>query len=359
MQAVQIEQFGQLPVIAELPDPSPAPHGAVIEVEASGICRSDWHGWVGHDPTIVLPHVPGHEFSGRVVEVGRDVRKWKNGDRVTMPFVAACGHCEECAEGQQQVCRNQTQPGFTAWGSFAQYVAVDFADVNLVQLPDALDFDIAASLGCRFATSFHALVDQASLSAGTWLAVHGCGGVGLSAVLIGAGLGAKVVAIDISDEALELARHLGAHVTLNPSREQSLLRSIKQATGGGAHVSMDALGSPVTLTNSVRSLRRRGVHLQVGLMLGDNAAAWVPMDKIIAHEIRLMGCHGMQAHRYPAMLQFALANQTRLNALIGTRIALGEAPQRLSDMGDFKGTGISVITNFQRNGTVSRDLQAR
>lgn len=346
MQAIQIEQFGRLASVANLPDPSPAPHGAVIKVEASGLCRSDWHGWMGHDPTIVLPHVPGHEFAGRVVEVGTDVKRWKSGDRVTMPFVAACGHCAECAEGQQQVCRNQSQPGFTGWGSFAQFVAIDFADVNLVRLPDALDFDLAASLGCRFATAFHALVDQASLSAGQWLAIHGCGGVGLSAILIASGMGARVVAVDIADEALDLAQRLGADVTLNAARLPSVVKCIKEATDGGAHVSMDALGNPVTLANSVRSLRRRGVHLQVGLMLGDQAKAAVPMDKIIAHEIRLIGCHGMQAHRYPDLLQVALANRSLLNSMIGARIALAQAPRRLSDMGDFKGTGISVITDF-------------
>ena len=213
-------------------------------------------------------------------------------------------------------------------------------------MPDTLDFDIAASLGCRFATAFHALVDQACLSAGQWLAVHGCGGVGLSAVLIGAGMGARVVAVDISDEALDLAQRLGADVTLNAAREPSIVKSIKQATDGGAHVSMDALGSPTTLANSVRSLRRRGVHLQVGLMLGEQAQAVVPMDKVIAHEISLLGCHGMQAHRYPALLQFALANAPLLGSMIGARISLADAPQRLSDMSNFKGTGISVITDF-------------
>lgn len=346
MRAVEFHKFEELPIIAEVPDPSPASHGAVIEVGASGLCRSDWHGWMGHDPMIVLPHVPGHEFAGMVVEVGADVKRWKRGDRVTMPFVAACGHCEECAEGQQQVCRNQSQPGFTGWGSFAQYIAVDFADVNLVHLPEKLGFDIAASLGCRFATAFHALVDQGRLKPGQWLAVHGCGGVGASAVLIAAQLGAKVVAVDISDRALELAASLGADVTLNASNETSIVRSIKEVTSGGAHVSMDALGNPTLLLNSVRCLRRRGVHLQVGLMLGANAAPAVPMDKIIAHEISVVGCHGMQAHRYPDLLQFALDNQALLKSIISARIKLIEAPKALAQMTQFARTGITVITSF-------------
>lgn len=346
MRAVQIQEFGRIPILTHCPDPSPEAHGAVIEVQASGICRSDWHGWMGHDTSIVLPHVPGHEFAGTIIDLGTDVKRWKRGDRVTMPFIAACGHCEECAQGQQQVCRNQTQPGFTAWGSFAEFVAVDFADVNLVRLPDALEFDIAASLGCRFATAFRALVDQALLKPGEWLAVHGCGGVGLSAILIACRLGAKVVAIDISDEALELAVQLGAHVALNASSNNALIRQIKEATGGGAHVSMDALGSRPTLVNSVRCLRRRGVHLQVGLMLGDDTNPSVPMEKIIAHEIRLIGCHGIQAHRYPELLEFARLNQSPLNSMIGARIKLDDAPRHLIGMGDFSATGMSVITAF-------------
>lgn len=347
MRAVQFDEFGRLATVTTVSDPSPVLNGAVIQVEASGLCRSDWHGWMGHDPSIKLPHVPGHEFAGTVMEVGKDVTRWKKGDRVTMPFVAACGHCDECAQGQQQVCRNQSQPGFTSWGSFAEYVAVDFADENLVRLPNELDFDIAASLGCRFATAFHALVDQAPLKPGQWLAVHGCGGVGLSTVLIAAGMGARVVAVDISDAALDLARKLGAEVAINASGETSIVRAIKEATGGGAHVSMDALGNHTTLSNSIRCLRRRGVHLQVGLMLGDDAAATVPMDKIIAHEIAVLGCHGMQAHRYPDLLEFSLAHRSLLDSMIVSRITLEEAPIRLGEMTGFTGAGINVITNFE------------
>lgn len=346
MRGVLIEEFGKIPVVADLPDPTPGPAGAVIRVEASGICRSDWHGWMGHDDTIALPHVPGHELAGTIVAVGRDVRRWREGDRVTLPFVAGCGRCDECGQGQQQVCRNQFQPGFSAWGSFAEFVAIDYADVNLVRLPGELDFAVAASLGCRFATAFHALVDQAALKPGQWFVVHGCGGVGLSAIIIAAGLGAKVVAVDISEEKLALARKLGASVAINALRETSLVSAIEDATGGGAHVSMDALGSTATLANSVNCLRPRGVHLQVGLMLGEHASPAIPMGKIVGQEIAVLGCHGMQAHRYPDMLEFALDRRTDLNAMISARVDLQAAPKLLGEMGDSAPLGISVIVNF-------------
>ena len=116
-------------------DPTPTAQGVVIKVEATGLCRSDWHGWMGHDPDIRLPHVPGHELAGTVQAVGSQVTQWRAGDRVTVPFAVGCGHCFECNSGNHQVCEHQFQPGFTAWGSFAEYVAIDFADTNLVRLP--------------------------------------------------------------------------------------------------------------------------------------------------------------------------------------------------------------------------------
>ena len=202
MRAVYYEEFAKLPRIENLPDPTPPEHGVVLRVKATGLCRSDWHGWMGHDPDITLPHVPGHEIAGVIEAVGNKVGRWKLGDRVTLPFVCGCGACPQCMSGNHQVCDRQFQPGFTHWGSFAEFVAIHYADINLVRLPDELTYVTAASLGCRFATSFRAIVDQGRVSAGQWVAVHGCGGVGLSAIMIANALGARVVAIDIDDDKL-------------------------------------------------------------------------------------------------------------------------------------------------------------
>ena len=132
--------FGQPPEVATVADPSPPSHGVVVRVEATGLCRSDWHGWMGHDPDIrAFPHVPGHELAGVIEAVGPDVREWAPGARVTVPFVCACGGCEQCRAGNEQICDRQRQPGFTHWGSYAELVALDWADVNLVALPEAVD----------------------------------------------------------------------------------------------------------------------------------------------------------------------------------------------------------------------------
>lgn len=346
MKAVVFEQFGQAPSIRTVADPVPASTGVVVKVEATGLCRSDWHGWMGHDPDIQLPHVPGHELAGTVQALGSHVTQWKIGDRVTVPFVGGCGHCFECNSGNHQVCEHQFQPGFTAWGSFAEYVAVDFADTNLVGLPDTLDFATAASLGCRFVTSFRAVVDQARVKPGEWVAVHGCGGVGLSAIMIATAMGANVIAVDLTAEKLAFARELGAVATVNGSQQRDIVGAVKEITKGGAHVSIDALGHPSTCFNSIANLRRRGRHVQVGLMLGDHARAPIPMDKVIAYELEILGSHGMQAFRYKALMDMLEQGKLAPQRLIGKRIALDEAPAALMAMDRFEGTGISVVTRF-------------
>jgi alcohol dehydrogenase len=346
MRAVYYEKFSTPPTVETLPDPSPAPGGVVIKVEATGLCRSDHHGWMGHDPDIRLPHVPGHELAGTIAAVGKGVTRFREGERVTLPFVGGCGHCHDCHSGNQQVCASQFQPGFTAWGSFAEHVAIDYAETNLVRLPDEVDFVTAASLGCRFATAFRALVDQANVRPGEWVAVHGCGGVGLSAVMIAVACGANVVAIDLNEERLALARELGAAATINASGSADVVARVVEITGGGAHVSIDALGHPVTCFNSVANLRRRGRHAQIGLMLGDNARASIPMSKVIAHELQVFGTHGMQAWRYGAMLEMILSGRIAPRRLVSREISLDEAPQALMDLDKATGAGISVITGF-------------
>ena len=246
MKALVYESFGQATKITQVADPETPEQGILLEVKASGICRSDWHGWKGHDPDIQLPHVPGHEFAGVILEVGKWVKNWKIGDRVTVPFVCACGRCLSCQSGNQQICDDQYQPGFTHWGSFAQLVAVHRADTNLVQLPESVSFEVAASLGCRFATSFRGVVAQGKVSGGQWVAVHGCGGVGLSAILIAAAMGATVIAIDIQDNKLALAKAAGAHYLVNAKNTSDVASTIQELSKGGVHVSVDALGSQVT-----------------------------------------------------------------------------------------------------------------
>ncbi|QDV12753.1 Alcohol dehydrogenase [Rosistilla oblonga] len=346
MKAAIYSEFGGPISIETVPDPTPTKRGVVIRVEATGLCRSDWHGWMGHDPDIRLPHVPGHELAGVIEAVGSDVGSWRVGQRVTLPFVCGCGSCPQCSAGHQQVCDRQFQPGFTHWGSFAQYVAIDYADANLVAIPETIDFATAASLGCRFATAFRAIVDQGQVRGGQWVAVHGAGGVGLSAIMIANAMGAHAIAIDIDDQKLEFARTVGAVATVNAQNTEDVVAEIQAITGGGADVSIDALGSPTTCFNSVACLRKRGKHVQVGLMLADHKHPAVPMDKVIAGELEILGSHGMQAHRYPAMLAMIAAGKLKPEKLIGSRIPLSDAVNALPAMDRHQGTGVTIIDRF-------------
>ena len=346
MKAVVYEEFAKLPTVQNVPDPTPQEHGVVLRVKATGLCRSDWHGWMGHDPDITLPHVPGHEIAGVIESIGKDVLRWKIGDRVTLPFVCGCGTCRQCLSGNHQVCDSQFQPGFTHWGSFAEFVAIDFADINLVSLPSELDYVTAASLGCRFVTAFRAIVAQGKVSAGQWVAVHGCGGVGLSAIMIANALGANVVAIDITDEKLELARSIGAVAVINATTSENVVEDVVEITQSGAHLSIDALGSPVTCFNSIDNLRKRGKHVQVGLMLADHCHPAIPMDKVIANELEIVGSHGIQAYKYSALLDMIQSGKLSPEKLIGKTISLAESGEELSKMNHFAGTGVTVINEF-------------
>lgn len=346
MRAAVIEKFNQPLSIQNVPDPLPGDNGVVIRVKATGLCRSDWHAWMGHDSDVVLPHVPGHELAGVIETVGKNIRNWKTGDRVTLPFVCGCGTCPQCISGNQQVCDHQFQPGFTGWGSFAEFVAIDYAENNLVLLPENMDFVTAASLGCRFVTSFRAVVEQGKVTAGQWVAVHGCGGVGLSAIMIASAIGANVVAIDIADDKLEFARSIGAAVTINSHKVKNVVESVREVTHGGAHVSLDALGNPTTCFNSIANLRKRGKHIQVGLMLGGQNHPAIPMDKVIGNELEILGSHGIQAYKYSLLFEMISAGKLDPSRLIGKTISLEESLEALISMDSFNNIGVTVIDRF-------------
>ena len=334
VRAVIFSEFGVRPEVREAPDPEPAPDGVVIEVEATGVCRSDWHSWQGHDPGVALPHVAGHELAGRIAALGVLVSGWQVGDRVTVPFVCACGSCAECASGNQQICDRQFQPGATHWGSFAEFVAVDYAETNLVALPQDLSSVHAAALGCRFATAFRALLRQGNVRTGQWVAVYGCGGAGISAVMLAVAAGAQVVAVDLSPDARALAGRLGAAATVDAAVVADTAAEIRTLTDGGAHISLDCVGSPATCASSIACLRKRGRHVQVGLMPPAQGMPPIPMDRVIGAELQIIGTHGLQAYEYPEMLRTIGLAHLDLGQLVGSVIGLDDVPDALVAMND-------------------------
>jgi alcohol dehydrogenase len=308
---------------------------------ATGMCRSDWHAWAGHDE-IAFPHVPGHELAGVVAEVGAAVERWQVGDRVTVPFVCGCGQCQWCRTGQAQVCPDQQQPGFTHWGSFAEYVALHAADTNLVAIPEHVDFATAASLGCRFATAYRALVERARVTEGEWVTVVGAGGVGLSTVMIARALGARVVAVDRNPEALAAASSLGADHTMRADGTD-IPTAVEALTGGGSHVAVDAVGSEQTCADAILSLRRRGRHVQVGLLPPVGGHPRVPMARVIAWELDLLGSHGMAAVDYPGMMTLIEQGSLQPQRLIERTIGLDEAAALLPRFDRATVVGMTMI----------------
>lgn len=342
MRAVVVDQATSQPEVREVPHPTAPAGGVVVRVVATGMCRSDWHAWAGHDDDVTFPHVPGHELAGELVEIGQGVARWKVGDRVTVPFVCGCGRCEWCRSGNAQVCPDQEQPGFTHWGSFAEHVALHAADTNLVAIPEQVDFATAASLGCRFATAYRALVGRARLAESEWVTVVGAGGVGLSAVMIARTLGAHVIAVDRNPGALAVAAELGADHTLLADGTD-IAAAVDDLVPGGSHVAVDAVGSEQTCADAILSLRRRGRLAQVGLLPPLEGHPRVPMARVIAWELDLLGSHGMAATDYPEMLALIETGELQPQRLIERTIGLEEAARLLPAFDRTSVAGMTMI----------------
>ncbi|MDB2240599.1 zinc-dependent alcohol dehydrogenase family protein [Halorubrum ezzemoulense] len=356
MRAAILRDHGEPLAVRELPDPEPQPDGAVVRVEACGVCRSDWHAWAGHgewaDDRVPRGQVLGHEPAGEVVAVGDEVDRFRPGDRVVVPFSLGDGTCPHCRRGAGNVCEDGRALGFEAAapGAFAERVAVPAADYNLVGRPAWLGATAAAALGCRYMTAYHALAERANVSGGDAVAVHGCGGVGLSAVQIAAALGARVIAVDIDDAALSLARELGADESVSLGslpEESSVPEQIRDLTDGGADISLDALGIAETCRNSVRSLRPRGTHVQVGLTTdAERGEVSLPTDWMTRWEISFLGSRGMPPTSYPGL--FALIESTGIDpgALVARELSLPEVSGRLAAMDEYEVAGVEVVTEF-------------
>jgi D-arabinose 1-dehydrogenase-like Zn-dependent alcohol dehydrogenase len=352
MRAAVVEELNKPLVVMNVPDPECPPDGAIVRVGANGICRTDWHLWAGdwafRGLEIKPPFVLGHEFSGTIEEAGRDVRSWKKGDRVIFPMNPGEGTCEWCRSGNQHVCDSGAElvPGVSYWGAFAEYVAVCFADVNLVRLPEAISFVDSASMACRYMAAFHGLVDQAVVRGGEWVVVHGAGGMGLSAVQIAVALGGRVIAVDVSEKALAAARELGAIETIN-SRVDHPVEAIRTITGGGAQVSVDALGIAETCCNSVLSLRKLGRHVQLGHTTRKEAGyVPLPIDVILLNELRLYGTFGMQGQRFGTMLAMCEAGTLKPGLVVHQKVGLEEVTGVLEAMAEYDTTGVVVIDRF-------------
>ena len=344
MKAMVMEEIGKPMVVKEWPNPACPADGAIVRVEGSGICRSDWHiwqgdwAWVGVKPR--LPAVLGHEYAGVVEEVGKDVKNLKPGMRVVAPLVQGCGMCDDCRGGHSNHC-------FTpSTGGYARYAVLRHADFNCAELPEKVDFVEASSLGCRYVTAFHGIIDQGQVKAEESVVIYGCGGVGLSAVQIAAALGARVIAVDLDDRKLELAKEVGAADGVN-GKKTDPVKAVRDLTHGGADVSVDALGIATTCRNAIASLRKRGRHIQIGLTTNlEKGEVALPVDQIVFRELQLMGSLAIQSFRYPTMLNMVERGRLQPRKLVTETLPLEKAFGVLEQMSRFENVGISVINQF-------------
>lgn len=342
MRAAVVRDFNADLSIETVPDPACPDNGVVLQVASCGVCRSDYHGWTGTHPKIVNGSIMGHEYCGTVIEAGKSAQH-KVGDRLIAPFILGCGSCAACNTGVSNTCANQIVPGFGHQGAYAEYVAVPF-DHNLVHLPETITPALAAGLGCRVTTAWHALTDRAAVQAGEWVAVHGTGGIGLSALLLAKMLGAQVVVVDIVDEKLEHAKAHGADATVNAAKVNAA-DAIRDITGGGAQVSIEALGIAQTTNASVECLATLGRHVHVGMPSGDGMMN-INLRAIYTKQLAFYGTRGMPSHKYPSLLGMIERGDVDISPMVAREVALSDASDELRAMGGPTSPGTAVITDF-------------
>lgn len=342
MRAAVVRNFNEDLSIETVPDPACPDDGVVLEVAACGVCRSDFHGWTGEHPRVQNGSILGHEYCGTVVEAGPRAQH-KIGARLIAPFILACGSCPACHTGVSNTCANQIVPGFGAQGAYAEYVAVPF-DHNLVHLPETMTPALAAGLGCRVTTAWHALTDRANVRAGEWVAVHGTGGIGLATLLLAKMLGARVVVVDIVDAKLEHAKQHGADATVNASTTDAAA-AIRDITGGGAQVSVEALGIAATTNASVECLATLGRHVHVGMPAGSGEMQ-INMRAIYTKQLAFFGTRGMPAWKYPSLLGFIERGEVDISPMVAREIPLSAASAELRAMKGPTAPGTAVITDL-------------
>jgi 6-hydroxycyclohex-1-ene-1-carbonyl-CoA dehydrogenase len=308
--------------IAEINMPKIDPHEILVKIAACGVCNTDLH-YVDHGvPTFKKPPmILGHEPSGIVEEIGEDVKKFKKGDRVLIPPVFSCGYCDNCRLGKENICFNMVMLGNHIDGAYAEFTKAPAKDCQ--HLPEELPLEESSIIADAISTPFHAVKNRAKVKPGDSVVVFGCGGVGINVVQMAAATGASVIAVDIIDKKLEVAKELGAKHTINPTgkEDKALLKEIRALTGGGADISIEAIGNPKTIELGPAAVKAGGVHCQVGYT---HHNVNVNAGRLMFREIEIKGSLGCRPVDYPKIIEMVRTGKIQLDPVVTHRFKLDE-----------------------------------
>lgn len=304
--------------LEDVPDPKAGAGQVVVRVAACGICHTDLHYLdhgvaTGKAPPIIL----GHEITGVIEEAGAD--GWRRGDRVLVPSTWACRRCRSCRQGRETLCERLVMPGNHADGGFARLVAVPAAEC--VRLPETVPIVEASVVADALSTAYHAVADRGRPRPGEWAAVFGCGGVGLSVVQCAVAAGARVIAVDVRERSLALARAFGAAETIDARSVPSVEKEIRKRTDGGVPLAFEVIGNPRTLAQAFGSLRRGGRLCAVGYCPEEVP---VPFSKVMFFEQEILGSLGCPRANYPAVLSLVERGILKAEPLVTARVPLAD-----------------------------------
>ncbi len=318
MKAAVFHGTGKPLAIEEVPTPEPGPGEVLVKVAACGVCHTDLH-YLDHGvPTFKKPPlILGHETSGNVAAVGAGVEKWKEGDQVLLPAVYGCGQCVMCRNGRENICENMVMFGNNVDGGYAEYILAPAKDMFL--LPDEIPLIEGCIIADAVTTPYHAVVNRGEVKPGDRVVVFGCGGIGINVVQMAAAMGARVIAVDLSDEKLEWASKLGAAETINPAGIERIDKTIRKMTDGGVNIAFEAIGLPETQEQAFACLRPGGRFVVVGfsskpMQLNTGRTMYLEMDVI--------GSLGCPAAEYPRVLALVQQGKIKVKELVTAQFPL-------------------------------------
>ena len=337
MRALVLEQFNGPFVSKDVPTPTIAPHEALVRVRNVGVCGTDVKIRADRMGLGVIPLIMGHEIAGEVAEVGSDVRGFAPGDRVVVNFYITCGRCQFCRVGRDTLCAEVRQHGFSIDGGFAEYVKTP--GVNLCKVPDHVSLEAACILGDAVATSYHAITRRAQVRPGTTLALIGVGGVGLHALQMARLAGGWVIAVDVNDARLELARSLGADAVVD-ARRGPFHEAVRKLTGGqGVDVVLELVANAQTLPSSYQSVKRAGRLVFVGYTPG--LPLPVMPHELVRNELEIVGSRANSKQELAETME--LVAQGRIKPIVDRVIPLADIEDAFTALREGRPLGRNVL----------------